>query len=201
MCPFLHCTRAGTDSASLCEKPWWLILSQHEFTVIHKKLHVFQLWLGFFSLQVPPQTFNGVDLGWRWSPWQSQGLRNLQVVLSKLRGVFGLIIRPRYECFSTKTQTRRCSMSLKNGVVWGISWILLKDLDSLVNRTVFPVIHCEKVRHLLADLKYSALFPRLRSGLETATRPRQNRLLVTELSLTERLSESSMKLFFSHSGN
>lgn len=197
MCPFLHCTRAGTDSASLCEKPWWLILSQHEFTVIHKKLHVFQLWLGFSVFKCHHKRSMGLISG-------DGGVRDSRkdsAVFKWLRGVFGLIIRPRYECFSTKTQTRRCSMSLKNGVVWGISWILLKDLDSLVNRTVFPVIHCEKVRYLLADLKYSALFPRLRSGLKTATRPRQNRLLVTELSLTERLSESSMKLFFSHSGN
>ena len=80
--------------------------------------------------------------------------------------------------------------------VRNISWILLKDLDSLVNRTVFPVIHCESLAFLSRPQVFG-LVPLLRSGLETATRPRQNSLLVTELSLTETLSESSMKLFFS----
>lgn len=48
--------------SSLCEKPWWLILSQHEFTVIHKKLHVFSALARLFqSLSAT------TNVQWGWS--------------------------------------------------------------------------------------------------------------------------------------
>ncbi len=65
--------------------------------------------------------FSAIEVRWLWrkvhDSQDSLVFFGLQVVLAKLWDVFGVLILPQCESFSTEMETRGCSTSLQNGVV------------------------------------------------------------------------------------
>ena len=141
--PFFFNDSVHSSSTSLC-KTWWLMLSQHDMTVLlwstpHRcqweESQSFEVCLGLFSccsMNPPPQRSN----------------RRVEHVCKERRGASAW---SGWSQFCAGVQFQRCAYTLP--------W---PNLDSSAHTTFFLVIHCE------VHGPPQSLFHLLRGGLETA---------------------------------